>query len=258
MDLQQQIQFPNLSGEKLAGTFHAPSENSRHGIILGHCFTCSRHTRILRDLSLALVEEGFKVLRFDFSGNGQSEGNFSESIYSKQVGDIKTAASFMSAQGVSWIGVAGHSMGAMVALLAASEMDSIKAICTLAAKASALQSFHFLSEDQIQALRRTGRVNFISRGRTLEFTEAFFADAAKYDLSSIMPSLPQPLMVVHGDMDEIIPVENAYRILQYKKVNTELTIISGADHMFSQDEHRREVAQRVSQWFKGLASKDGL
>jgi dipeptidyl aminopeptidase/acylaminoacyl peptidase len=53
-------------------------------------------------------------------------------------------------------------------------------------------------------------------------------------------------------------VENAYRILQYKKVNTELTIISGADHMFSQDEHRREVAQRVSQWFKGLASKDGL
>jgi putative redox protein len=201
---------------------------------------------------LALVEEGFKVLRFDFSGNGQSEGNFSESIYSKQVGDIKTAASFMSAQGVSWIGVAGHSMGAMVALLAASEMDSIKAICTLAAKASALQSFHFLSEDQIQALRRTGRVNFISRGRTLEFTEAFFADAAKYDLSSIMTSLPQPLMVVHGDMDEIIPVENAYRLLQYKKVNTELVIIPGADHMFSQDEHRQEVAQRVAQWFKVL------
>jgi putative redox protein len=252
MDLQQQIQFPNLSGEKLAGTVHAPSENSSHGIILGHCFTCSRHTRILRDLSLALVEEAFKVLRFDFSGNGQSEGNFSESIYSKQVGDIKTAASFMSAQGVSWIGVAGHSMGAMVALLAASEMDSIKAICTLAAKASALQSFHFLSEDQIQALRRTGRVNFISRGRTLEFTEAFFADAAKYDLSSIMTSLPQPLMVVHGDMDEIIPVENAYRLLQYKKVNTELVIIPGADHMFSQDEHRQEVAQRVAQWFKVL------
>jgi len=143
MDLQEQIQFSNLSGEKLAGTFHVPPENSHRGIILGHCFTCSRHTRILRDLSLALVEEGFKVLRFDFSGNGQSEGNFSESLYSKQVDDIKTATSFMSARGVSWIGLAGHSMGAMVALLAASKMDNIKAICTLAAKASACKAFTF-------------------------------------------------------------------------------------------------------------------
>ena len=252
MALQQQIHFLNLSGEKLAGTFHVPAKNSRRGIILGHCFTCSRHTRILRDLSLALVEEGFKVLRFDFSGNGQSEGNFSESLYSKQVDDIKTAASFMSARGVSWIGVAGHSMGAMVALLAASQMDNIKVVCTLAAKASALQSFHFLSQDQIDELQRNGRVNFISRGRNLELTEAFFADATKYDLYSIMSSLPQPLMVVHGDMDEIIPVENAYTLHQYKSVNTELAIIPGADHMFSQDEHRQEVAQRVTQWFKRL------
>jgi putative redox protein len=258
MALQQQIHFLNLSGEKLEGTFHVPAKNSRHGIILGHCFTCSRHTRILRDLSLALVDEGFKVLRFDFSGNGQSEGNFSESLYSKQVDDIKTAASFMSAQGASWIGVAGHSMGAMVALLAASQMDNIKAVCTLSAKASALQSFHFLSQDQIDELQRNGRANFISRGRNLELTEAFFADAAKYDLSAIMPSLPQPLMVVHGDMDEIIPVENAYRLHQYKSANTELAIIPGADHMFSQDEHRQEVAQRVAKWFKGLALKEGF
>jgi dipeptidyl aminopeptidase/acylaminoacyl peptidase len=73
-----------------------------------------------------------------------------------------------------------------------------------------------------------------------------------------MSSLPQPLMVVHGDVDEIIPVENAYRLHQYKRGNTELAIISGADHMFSQDEHRQEVAHEVSQWFKGLASKDGF
>jgi putative redox protein len=258
MDLEKQIQFLNPSGEKLAGTFHVPANNARHGIILGHCFTCSRHTRILRDLSLALVGEGFKVLRFDFSGNGQSEGNFSESFYSKQVDDIKTATSFMSTQDVSWIGLAGHSMGAMVALLAASAMDNIKAVCTLAAKASALQSFHFLSQDQIQKLEHTGRVNFISRGRNLELTEAFFADAAKYDVSTILSSLAQPLMVVHGDVDEIIPVENAYRLHQYKRVNCELAIISGADHMFSQDEHRQEVAQRVAKWFKGLVSKEGF
>ena len=250
--MQQQIQFPNPYGEKLAGTFHVPSEDSRHGIILGHCFTCSRHTRILRDISSALVDEGFKVLRFDFSGNGQSEGNFSESLYSKQIAEMKTAASFMSAEGVSWIGVAGHSMGAMVALFAASEMNKVKAVCTLAARASALKTNHFLSQGQMQELQLSGRVSFMSRGRNLELTEAFFSDAEQYDLSSIIASLPQPLLVVHGDKDEIIPVENAYKLQQYKPTDTDLAIISGADHMFSQDEKRQEVAQRVAKWFKGV------
>ena len=250
--MQQQIQFPNPYGEKLAGTFHVPSEDSRHGIILGHCFTCSRHTRILRDVSSALVDEGFKVLRFDFSGNGQSEGDFSESLYSKQIAEMKTAASFMSAEGVSWIGVAGHSMGAMVALLAASQMNKVKAVCTLAAKASALKTNHFLSQGQMQELQRSGRVSFISRGRNLELTEAFFSDAEQYDLSSIIASLPQPLLVVHGGLDEIIPVENAYKLQQYKPMDTDLAIIFGADHMFSQDEKRQEVAERVAKWFKGL------
>jgi alpha/beta superfamily hydrolase len=258
MALQEQIEFLNLSGEKLAGTFHVPAKNSRHGIILGHCFTCSRHTSILRDLSLALVDAGFEVLRFDFSGNGQSEGNFSESFYSKQVDDLKSAATFMSAQGVQWIGLAGHSMGAMVALLAASEMEKAKAVCTLAAKASPLKTKQFLTQEQIEELQITGRIHFTSRGRNLELSEAFFADAEQYDFPSIMASLPQPLLVVHGDMDEIVPVANAYRLHQYKRIDTELAIIHGADHMFSQDGHRQEVAQRVIHWFKGLALKEGF
>ena len=251
--MQNQIQFPNHLGEKLAGSFHAPPEDSRRGIILGHCFTCSRHTRILRDVSLALAAAGFKVLRFDFSGNGQSEGNFSESSYSKQIAEVKSAFSFMSAEGVSWFGMAGHSMGAMVALLAAAEMDNVNAVCTLAAKASALHNIHFLNLSQRQQLKSTGRVYFTSRGRDLELTQAFFADAATYELSNILPSLIPSWLIVHGDQDEIIPMEHANRLQQYRPENTELAIIKGADHMFSQEAQRREVVKLVVDWFKRQA-----
>ncbi|MBT8406142.1 MAG: alpha/beta hydrolase [Deltaproteobacteria bacterium] len=256
--MQQQIQFPNCFGEKLAGTFHAPPEDSRRGIILGHCFTCSRHTRILRDVSLALVTGGFKVLRFDFSGNGQSEGSFSESSYSKQIAEMNSAASFMSADGVSWLGLAGHSMGAMVALLAAAEINKVRAVCTLAAKATALHTTHFLNESQLQELQSAGQVHFASRGRDLELTQAFFDDATKYELSNIMPSLLQPWLIVHGDQDEVIPMKDAHRLYQYRPVNTELVIITGADHMFSQDKQRQEVTELVVKWFKKLALKDGF
>ena len=256
--MQQQIQFPNHWGETLAGTLHVPIEDSRRGIILGHCFTCSRHTRILRDLSLALVDEGFKVLRFDFSGNGQSEGSFSEAIYSKQISDMKVAASFLTAEKVSWFGLAGHSMGAMVALLAAAEMDNVRAVCTLASKASALHSTYFLNESQLHELENTGRVHFVSRGRNLELTNNFFADAARYELAKILPALDQPWLIVHGDRDEIIPVRDAYRLRQYKPAETELEIIPDADHMFSQDAHRQEVTELVVKWFKRQAMEDGF
>ncbi|UCG13563.1 MAG: alpha/beta fold hydrolase [Deltaproteobacteria bacterium] len=256
--MQQQIQFLNHRDEKLAGTLHAPTEPSRFGIVFGHCFTCSRHTSILRWISTALVEEGFTVLGFDFSGNGQSEGSFSESFCSKQVVEMKIAAAFMWARGISWLGLGGHSMGALVAMLAASETDSVKAVCTLGARTSGPTVSDFLTDTQVDELRKTGRVPFTSRGRLLELKREFFGDAAQYDLPAVVGFLRQPLLVVHGEKDEIIPVDEAYKLRQAKPVDTELAIISGADHMFSLEAHRRQVADLVVQWFKGLASKDEL
>jgi putative redox protein len=258
MPLQEQIQFTNHLGENLAGSFHVPSEDSSRGIVLGHCFTCSRHTRVLRGISSTLVDEGFKVLRFDFSGNGQSEGSFSESFYSKQITEMKAAVSFMSAQKIPWIGFVGHSMGGMVALLAAAEMANVRAVCTLAAKASALDTTRWFSQSQRQELERAGRLRFISRGRSLELTEDFFKDAAQYHLADIMASLRQPLLLVHGDQDEIISVQETHKLHQFKPMDTELAIIPGADHMFSQDEHRQQVAELVGQWFTRLALEDGF
>jgi uncharacterized protein len=89
--MEEQIDFKNHQGEKLAATLHLPKKPTGCGVVLGHCFTCSRHTGILRQVAGELSRKGFFALRFDFSGNGQSEGIFEESTYSKQISEMQTA-----------------------------------------------------------------------------------------------------------------------------------------------------------------------
>jgi uncharacterized protein len=248
--MEQPTHFYNQQGEKIAGTFHLPKRSAGCGVVFGHCFTCSRHTRIIRQICSELAEKDVLALRFDFSGNGQSEGEFSASNYSKQIAEMQIATGVIGEKGARRIGLAGHSMGAVIAVLTAARSKIVKAVCTLAGRLSGLNATHFFSEKQLKELEDTGRVSFNSRGRSLNLSTEFFTDAKSYDLPETIKSLKTPLMVVHGDADEIIPVQDAYLAKTYNPECTELVVISGADHMFSAEMHRTQVSKLVVKWFK--------
>lgn len=248
--MEQVIHFYNHQHEKLSGTLHLPDKPAGGGVVLGHCFTCSRHTQIIRKICSDLSEADFLALRFDFSGNGQSEGKFEASNYSKQVSEMKIAAGVVADKGARWIGLAGHSMGAVIAILTAAEMKSVKAVCALAGRLSGLNITHFFSKNQLKKLHDSGNVSFSSRGRSLQLSTAFFADAQKYDLPETIKNLQIPMLVVHGDADEIVPVSDAYLAKTFNPEKTELTVVPGADHMFGRDKHRLQTSQLVVNWFK--------
>jgi len=246
--LEKQIHFANGSGEKLSGTLHLPQSATGRGVVLGHCFTCSQHTGILRQLGRELAAEGFATLRFDFSGNGQSEGVFAESPYSKQVDDMMAGMDILAEKGASWIAMAGHSMGALIAVLAAARSTKIKAVAALSGRLSGTNARRLFSETQLTQIQETGRVSFTSRGRSLEMTDTFFSDADRFDLPGTLSSFAVPLLIVHGNADEIVPVEEAFEAQALNPDGTELAIIHGADHMFSKDADRRRVSSTVVDW----------
>jgi pimeloyl-ACP methyl ester carboxylesterase len=248
--MEQSIHFYNYQEEKLAGTLHLPDEFKGGGVVFAHCFTCSRHTRIIRHICSDLAAAGFMALRFDFSGNGQSQGDFAASTYSKQIAEIQRAIDIIADKGADWIGLSGHSMGAVIAILTAAGINRVKAVCALAGRLSGLNVTHFFSKRQIKELHDTGRVSFSSRGRPLQLSTAFFADAEQYNLPETLKSLQAPLMVVHGDHDEIVPVEDAYLAQKLNPLNTKLAIIPDADHMFSNEEHCLKISKLVVKWFK--------
>jgi putative redox protein len=248
--VEEQVHYKNLYGETLAGTLHLPDKSSERGIVLGHCFTCTRHTSILRRIAKDLSNAGFIALRFDFSGNGQSQGEFTESTYSKQVSEMQTAADVIASHGAAWIGMAGHSMGGSISFLTAAQDENVKAVCTIGSRLTGLKVTGFLNRTQKEILEKTGEVTFTSRGRFLKITDEFFTDADRFDLPQLLQSFDKPLLMVHGDQDEIIPVGEAYKAREMSNGSARLEVISGADHMFSREEDRQAVSQLVVDWFK--------
>jgi len=247
--MERQVQFSNEAGESIRGTLHSPESPTDRGVVLGHCFTCSRHTGILRAIATHLNRKGFTALRFDFSGNGQSEGAFEQSTYSKQISEMTTGTDILASEGVQWIGTAGHSLGASVAVLTAARSERIRAVCAIAGRLSGMSPKHFLSRRQKDELTRSGRVQFSSRGRALELTSTFFSDAGRYNLPEIVAELRTPLLVVHGDQDDIVPVEEAYRAGKANPERVELAVFENADHMFGATDVQESVAERVAAWF---------
>ena len=246
--MESQITFPNRWDELLSGTLHTPEDRSDRAVILGHCFTCSRHTAILRELGARLEKAGFMVLRFDFSGNGQSQGDFSETSITKHIDEIRTAGELMRQKGAAWIALAGHSMGAVISVLAAARIPGTAAVAALAGRLTGFDPRRFLDPAQIADLEQDGKVMFTSRNRNLALSRSFFEDADRHNLPQILKTMDIPVLIVHGDRDEMIPVQEAYTARDFQPERIDLEIVSGADHMFSNPDHRVYISQRITDW----------
>ncbi len=247
---QETLHFKNHEDESLAATLHLPNVPNETGVVLGHCFTCSRHTRVLRAAGAALAQQGIMALRFDFSGNGQSQGLFAESTFTKQIKEMQAAITILKARGATRIGLAGHSMGASVSVLTGANTDNIKAVCAISGRLTGSKPELFLTAEQQSQFSQNGATTFSSRGRELQLTQTFVDNVKSFDLPSVIKEYALPLLVIHGGEDEIIPVETAYTAQAFNSAKIRLEVISGGDHMFSQAAHKKLVVEKITQWFQ--------
>jgi pimeloyl-ACP methyl ester carboxylesterase len=246
----QPVHFKNSIGETLSGTLHRPADATGYGFVLGHCFTCSQHTRILIDLSNTLTGLGISVLRFDFSGNGKSEGLFEKSTYTKQVEEMGVAVDFMKKNGADQVLIGGHSMGGMVSIFTAAKRNDIMGVIVLAVGASPLHPERLLTDIQKNRLFDNGNVVFSSRGRDLVLAQDFFDDADAYDVREMISRITCPALVVLAADDTVTDPIPAKSIFSSANENVDLFEVNGADHMFGLAEHRQVVMARVTQWIK--------
>ncbi|MDX1460762.1 MAG: alpha/beta fold hydrolase, partial [Xanthomonadales bacterium] len=157
--MQKQVQFENSRGETLAGVIHTPDSGAvRAWTLFAHCFTCTKNIRAAVNIAEALARMDIAVLRFDFTGLGQSEGEFADSHFSRNVQDLVDAASFLGKEFQAPEILVGHSLGGTAVLAAAHRVDSAVAVVTIGSPADAEHVLHVFGDD-LETIERQGEAH---------------------------------------------------------------------------------------------------
>ncbi|MFH0884556.1 MAG: alpha/beta fold hydrolase [Candidatus Micrarchaeota archaeon] len=247
--MDQRIVFHNPSKDTIVAILSLPDKQNGKGIVLLHCFTCTKHHRIMRNLADCLSENGFTVLRFDFSGNGESGGKLEDTTYSKMLGEVRAAVTLLESRGIKHIGVAGHSMGAMLSLLAAQQDKRIAAVGFISGSSQAARVREVFPADAIEKAEKEGSSEAFVYGRNILLKKEFLFDVERFNVGHAAAVLGRPLLIIHGTEDEIIPFFHARQIHSWAQEPKTLELMEGVDHLFRDEIHLRKLQGIVCSWF---------
>ena len=220
----------------LAGVSHSPNVKTSACVITCHGLYSSKDSEKYVSIGRRFCGESLAVLRFDFRGCGESGGLFEDASLTGRIEDLESALDFVEEQGYESVGVMGSSLGGTVAVLTAAKDRRVKALVTWATPC-------YLDE--------------LFRGELIKGFEKLRQDVSKYDVVKAVKEIYCPILVVHGSLDQQVPLSHAN--LLYKNANEpkDIKIIEGADHRFTNPTHRKRAVELTLGWFKNYLKEYG-
>lgn len=242
------VTFPGASGAMLAARLDFPSGQApRAYVLFAHCFTCSKDTRATSMIAEALADAGLATLRFDFTGLGGSEGEFANTDFTSNVGDLVAAARWLEAEHRAPALLVGHSLGGAAVLAAAERIPSARAIATINAPSDPahLGKLFAGSEDEIRA-RGSAEVDLA--GRRFTIRREFLDDIAMQKVVAAVGALRRALLVMHAPADTVVSVDHASAIFLAAKHPKSFVSLDTADHLLTRREDARYAAGVLAAW----------
>jgi len=229
----EKVRFENNRGDALAARLDLPDGETPCAFALfAHCFTCSKDLRAVGAISRALNRHGIAVLRFDFTGLGESEGNFADTNFSSNVDDLVVAAEYLSDRYEAPRILVGHSLGGAAVLQAAHRLDSVQAVSTIGAPYDPEHVTKHL-EDSVEEIRAKGEARVTLAGRTFTIRKQFLDDLAATKMKDTVGALGRALLVFHSPVDRTVGVDNAAKIFQAAKHPKSFVSLDDADHLLT-------------------------
>ncbi len=242
------LQFKNAEGLSLSARLEQPVDKQPLAYaIFAHCFTCTKNLMAVTNISRALTAKGIAVLRFDFTGLGESEGDFADTNFSSNVEDLISAASHLTEHYKAPRIIIGHSLGGAAVLIAAGHIPSIEAVATVGAPADPPHVKH-LFQNSLEEIESTGEAVVSLSGRPFKIKKQFIDDLEGTDLASRLKALKKPLLILHSPQDETVDISNAEKIYINAMHPKSYISLNGADHLLSNKEDSLYVGSMIASW----------
>ncbi|MBV7256739.1 alpha/beta hydrolase [Pacificimonas sp. WHA3] len=249
----EMLRFPSAKGHELGGTLvQAEGEwvdAPRATALFAHCFTCTMKSHAAVRLSRALAQQGVQVLRFDFTGLGESEGAFARSGFAANVNDVVSASEALSAGGHAPALLIGHSLGGAAVLAAASRIPSARAVVTLGAP---YEVDHVLDQlgDSLKRIEKDGSAQVEIGGRPFEVSREFLDGTRGQGQRSRIETLRRALLVMHSPTDQIVGIEHAAKIFTAAKHPKSYVSLDDADHLLTRAADTEYAAGVITAWLQ--------
>jgi len=245
---QKNVFASNNYNERLVGYKALPSKESsdKKIVILVHGFAITKSgVGMFDQTTVKLNDEGYIVYRFDFSGCGESDGDYSETSLTKQAEDLKNIIDFVVGEeqvDISQIGLLGMSFGTAAILALKPHMKAIVLLGSIAHPKEIISKlFDTYRPEGISEMKEND-------GTTTKIKSQFWSDCDSYDLLSNVSRITCPIMFIHGTKDDTVPISESMQLYENANEPKELKVIKDAGHGYRR--HREEMLQAVVEWFE--------
>ena len=221
---EKKVKFVNSAGKKLSGKLFTP-KGFKHTIVISNGIGTVKERWEGEYFAFVqgFVALGYRVLTFDYTGRGESEGKYTDTTLTTNIDDLNTAIDFLNDKSIILL---GESFGGEAAIYIAANDRRVKALITFYAP---LNMLGWEGGKRYKIAKKNG---FFVGGHG-KYMLALFEDDASYDLKKEIPKIKCPWLIFHGEADKYIAVSNAldgYKLATCKK---KLVIYKGEkEHVF--------------------------
>lgn len=246
----EKVKFINRLGYELSARIDLPLSKGPYPFALfAHVFTGNKNLKSARHISRALTLSGVAVMRFDFTGLGESEGEFADTNFTSNIDDLISAADFLKDNYEAPSIIIGHSLGGAASLFAGSQLDSVKAIVTIGAPSYPEHVVHLI-KDSVETIEKTGMAQVDIGGRKFTIKKQLLDDLKAQNHIDIIKNLKKAILVMHSPQDRIVEIENAANIYKLARHPKSFITLDGADHMLTSKDDAFYAGQVISSWVK--------
>lgn len=244
----KKLAFTNVAGQELYGRLDLPAgKHPAAYALFAHCFTCTKDSKAAAYISRALTERNIAVFRFDFTGLGESSGDFADTTFSSNVADLVAAAEYLQAAHAGPQLLIGHSLGGAAVIRAAKQISGARAVVTIGAPSDPGHVTRHI-QDHRDEIESRGVAQIDIAGRPFRIKKEFLDDLAQHRMSGAVRDLKRPLLVMHAPRDNTVGIDNAAAIFKEALHPKSFVSLDDADHLLSREQDAKYAGALIAAW----------